>query len=172
MEMDLVNVVAEQDESLARFKSFLKSKAQPSPLKNEFMYTPKKGVDPDKLPEVDPPNDLHFDDGNTPQSVTFQSLGEQKIQNHDPMTLLNSHDEAIEAVGSVIDQLVGFTTSLAQHNHGEVNKAFYHLTKHRRVLERLRLKVRRLVENEENSQEYMGGFDNVLQNYVVLTLKK
>ena len=157
---------------LAIIKSFLKSKAQPSPFKEEFMYTPQKGVDPDELPEVDLPNDLHFDDGNTPQSAPFHSLGEQEIQNHEPMTLLNSHDEAIEASGSVIDQLVGFTTSLAQHNHGEVNKAFDHLTKHRRVLERLRLKVRRLVQNEENSQEYMGGFDNVLQNYVLPTLKK
>ena len=88
------------------------------------------------------------------------------------MTLLNSHDQAIEALGSVIDQLVGFTTSLAQHNHWEVGKAFEYLLQHRRVLEPVRLKIRRLVDHEENTQEYMGGFDNVLQNYVLPTLKK
>ena len=114
---------------------------------------------------------LHFDDGNTPQAIPFQALGEEEIQQHHPMTLLNSHDEAIEALGSVIDQFVGFTTSLARHNYGEVGKAFEYLSQHRRVLERLRLRIRRLVDHEENTQEYMGGFDIVLQNYVPPTLK-
>ena len=164
-------MVAEQD-ALAHLNSLLKSKAQPSPLKEEFMYTPQKEVDPDELPDIQPPMALHFDDGNTPQAKQFQALGEEEIQQHDPMTLLNSHDEAIEALGSVIDQLVGFTTSLAQHNHGEVGRAFEYLPQHRRLLERLRLKIRRLVDHEENTQEYMGGFDNVLQNYVLPTLKK
>ena len=41
----LESVVAEQD-ALAHSKSDLKSKAQPSPLKEEFMYTPQKEVDP------------------------------------------------------------------------------------------------------------------------------
>ena len=167
----LESVVAEQD-ALAHLNSQLKSKAQPSPLKEEFMYTPQKEVDQDELPDIQPPMALHFDDGNTLQAIPFQALGEEEIQQHDSMTLLNSHDEAIEALGSVIDQLVGFTTSLAQHNHGEVGKAFEYLSQQRRVLERLRVKIRRLVDHEENTQEYMGGFDNVLQNYVLPTLKK
>ena len=131
------------------------------------MYTPQKEVDPDELPDIQPPMALHFDDGNTPQAIPFQALGEEEIQQHDPMTLLNSHDEAIEALGSVIDRLVGFTTSLAEHNHGEVGKAFEYLSQHR-----LRVKIRRLVDHEENTQEYMGCFDNVLKNYVLPTLKK
>ena len=162
--------ILEQD-ALALLNLKLKSKAQPSPLKEEFMYTPQKEVDPDELPEIESPKGVHFDDGNTPQAVPFQSLGEEEIQQHDPMALLSSDDEAIEALGSVIDQLVGFTTSLAQHNHGEVGKAFEYLSQHHRVLERLRLKIRRLVDYQENTQEYMGG-DNVLHMYVLPTLKK
>ena len=87
------------------------------------------------------------------------------------MTLLNCHDEAIVALGSVIDRLVGITTSVAQHHHREVGKAFEYLSHHRRVLERLRLKISRLVGHEENTQDYMGGFDSLLQNYVLPTLK-
>ena len=154
-------MVAEED-ALAQLNSQLKSKAQPSPLKEEFMYTPQNEVDPDELPDIQPPMSLHFDDGNTPQAIPFQAFGEEEIQQHDPMTLLNRDDEAIEAFCWVIDQLVGFTTSLAQHNHGEVGKAFEYLSQHHRVLERLRLKIRRLVDHEENTQEFMGGFDNVL----------
>ena len=164
-------MVAEQD-ALADRNTQLKSKAQPSPLKEAFMYTTQKEVDPDELPDIQPPMAPHFDDGNTPQAIPFQALGEEEIQKHDPMTLLNSHDEAIEAFGSVIDQLVGFTTFLAQHNHAEVGRSFEYLSQHRRMLERLRLKIRRLDDHEENTQEYMGGFDNVLQNYVLPTLKK
>ena len=41
-------MVAERD-ALAHFDSKLKSKAQPSPLREEFMYTPQKEVDPDEL---------------------------------------------------------------------------------------------------------------------------
>ena len=110
-------MVAEQD-ALAHFNSQLQSKAQPSPLKEEFMYTPQKEVDLDELPDIQPPMALHSDGGNTPQAIPFLAFGEEGIQQNDPMTLLNTHDEAIEPLGSVIDQLVGFTTSLAQHNHG------------------------------------------------------
>ena len=150
-------MVAERD-ALAHRNPQLKSKAQPSPLKEAFMYTPQKEVDPDELPDIQLPMALHFDDGNTPQAIPFQALGEEEIQLHDPMTLLNSHDEAIEALGSVIDQLVGFTTSLAQHNHGEVGKAFKYHSQHCRVLERLRLKIRRLVDHEEKNTRIYGWF--------------
>ena len=123
-------MVAEQHD-LAHLNSQLKAKAQPSPLKEDFMYTPQREVDPDELPDIQQPKALHIYDGNTPQAIPFQALGEEEFQQHDPLTLLNSHDEAIEALGSVIDQLVGFTTSLAQHNHGEVGKVFEYLLQHR-----------------------------------------
>ena len=152
-------MVAEQG-ALAHLDSQLKCKAKPSPLKEEFMYTPQKEVDPDELPDIQPPMAFHFDNGNTPQAIPFQAMVREEIQQHYPMTLLNSHDEAIEALGSVIDQLVGFTTSLAQHNHWEVGEAFEYLSQHSRVLEQLGLKIRRLIDHEEKTQEYMGGLDN------------
>ena len=68
--------------------------------------------------------------------------------------------------------VVGFTTSLAKHNHGEVSQAFEHLSHHRKCVEKWRHRVRRLKENEENSQEFMGGFDNLLQNSILPSLKK
>ena len=91
------------------------------------MYTPQKDKsDPDMLPSVVPPKDLHFDENNTPQPMPYQSLGEAELRQHDPFSILESHDEAIEAFRSVIEQVVGFTTSLAKHNHGDVSQAFEH----------------------------------------------
>ena len=65
------------------------------------MYTPQKEEsDPDMLPSVVPPKELHFDENNTPLPMPYQSLGEAELQQHDPFSILESHDEAIEAFGS------------------------------------------------------------------------
>ena len=51
-----------------------------SPLREEVMYTPQKEVHPDKLPDIQPLMNLHFNDGNTLDAVPFQALGEEEIQ--------------------------------------------------------------------------------------------
>ena len=169
-----MEMMEDSESIVAETKSLAyRTKPAPSPLKEEVMYTPQKDEsDPDMLPSVVPPKELHFDENNTPQPMPYQSLGEAELRQHDPFSILESHDEAIEAFGSVIEQVVGFTTSLAKHNHGEVSQAFEHLSHHRQCVEKLRHRVRRLMENEENSQEFMGGFDNLLQNSILPSLKK
>ena len=165
----------EDSESMVAQTKSLAYRTRPAPsfLKEEVMYTPKKDKsDPDMLLSVVPPKEPHFDENNTPQPMPYPSLGETKLRQHDPFSILESHDEAIEAFGSVIEQVVGFTTFLAQHNHGEVSQAFEHLPHHRQCVEKGRHRVRRLMESEENSQEFMGGFDNLLQNSILPSLKK
>ena len=165
----------EDSESMVAETKSLAYRTKPalSPMRKEVMYTPQKDEsDPDRLPSVVPPKELHFDENNTPQPMPYQSLGEAEVRQHDPFSILESHDEAIKAFGLVIEQVVGFTTSLAKRNHGEVSQAFEHLSHHRQCVEKLRHRVRRLMENEENSQEFMGGLDNLLQNSILPSLKK
>ena len=66
-----MEMMEDSESMVAETKSLAyRTKPAPSPLKEEVMYTPQKDEsDPDMLPSVVPPKELHFDENNTPQPM-------------------------------------------------------------------------------------------------------